>query len=428
MSIGSNLFTGAAGLNSHGDAITVTGDNVANANTVGFKRSRANFEDMLVRSTLDPDIGLGSRMVTAQQMMGQGALQSTGSATDMAIKGNGFFCVRGSAGGLTGSFYTRAGQFHLDKDGKLVNEAGLVARGYLANTKGVIQKKVEDVKVPMNQMAPAATAKVTVYGNLNASTSAPSAAWSTTAPTTTSNFSTQVTTYDSLGKAHVVNVFFRKESTAGAWSWYALVDGAEITGGTSGTYEQEASGSLTFDTSGRLDTETTTASSFGWANAVTATLAFDWGDSITTDSGTGLKGMTWFSSTSSISYANQDGNSSGNMSGISVDATGVISGVFSNGKKRTVGQLLLADFKSQQDLKRIGGNLYAESDKSGQSLLRTAAAGGMGTIAAGNLEQSNVDLAKEFVNLIAFQRGFQANSRSVTTSDQLLQELLALKR
>ena len=428
MSIGSNLFTAAAGLNAHGDAITVTGDNVANANTVGFKRSRANFEDMLVRSTLDPDIGLGSKMASAQQMMSQGALQSTGSATDLAIKGNGYFCVKGSAGGLTGNFYTRAGQFHLDKDGNLVNEAGLKAQGYLANTKGVIQKSVTDVKVPLNQMAPAATAKVTVYGNLNASASAPTGAWSTTAPSTTSNFSTQVTCYDSLGKSHVVNVFFRRESAAGAWSWYALVDGGEITGGTAGTYEQEASGSITFDTSGRLDTETTSASSFGWANAVTATLAFDWGDSITTDSGTGLKGMTWFSSSSSISYASQDGNSSGNMSGISVAADGTISGVFSNGKKRTVGQLLLADFKSQQDLKRIGGNLYAESDKSGQSLLRTAAAGGMGTVAAGNLEQSNVDLARQFVNLIAFQRGFQANSRSVTTSDQLLQELLALKR
>ena len=428
MSITSNLFTGAAGLNAHGDAITVTGDNVANANTVGFKRSRANFEDMLVRSTLDPDIGLGSRVATVQQMMGQGALQSTGSATDVAVKGNGFFCVRGSAGGLTGNFYTRAGQFHLDKGGQMVNEAGLIAQGYMANAKGTMQKKVADIKVPLNQMAPAATAKVTVYGNLDSGSSAPTAAWSTTAPTTTSNFSTQVTTYDSLGKSHVVNIFFRRESSAGAWSWYALVDGGEITGGTTGTYEQEASGSITFDTSGRLDTETLTASSFGWANAVTATLAFDWGDSITTDSGTGLKGMTWFSSPSSISYASQDGNASGNMSGISIAATGVISGVFTNGKKRTVGRLLLSDFKSQQDLKRIGGNLYAESDKSGQSLMRIAAAGGMGTIATGNLEQSNVDLAKEFVNLIAFQRGFQANSRTVTTSDQLLQELLALKR
>ena len=428
MSIGSNLFTGAAGLSAHGDAISVVGDNVANANTVGFKRSRANFDDMLVRSSLNPDIGQGSRLGTTQQMMAQGALQSTGSATDLAVKGDGFFCVRGSAEGLTGNFYTRAGQFHLDKDGQLVNQAGLVVQGYLADAKGVIQKKATDVKLPLSQMPPSATAKAQIYGNLNTSSSTPTGAWSTASPATTSNFSTQVTLYDSLGKGHVTDVFFRKESGAGAWSWYALVDGSEITGGTAGTYEQEASGSITFDTSGRLDTETTVASSFGWANAATATVAFDWGDSLTTDSGTGLKGMTWFSSSSSISYANQDGYSSGSMSGISVAADGVVSGVFSNGKQRTMGQLLLADFKSEQDVQRIGGNLMIETNKSGQALLTTAATAGLGTVAAGSLEQSNVDLAKEFVNLIAFQRGFQANSRTVTTSDQMLQELLNLKR
>ncbi len=428
MSIGSNLHTGAAGLGSHGSALSVVGDNIANANTVGFKKSRANFDDQLVRSALKQDVGLGSKIGSVQKMMLQGSLKSTGSSTDVAIKGNGWFTVQGSASGLTGNFYTRAGQFHLDQTGQLVNQAGLVAQGYMADAQGTITKKVVDIKLNHSQMAPTATSEATIYGNLSSSTTTPTSAWSTAAPTTTSNFSTQVTMYDSLGKAHTVNVFYRKEATAGAWSWYALVDGGEITGGTAGTYEQEASGSITFDTSGRLDTETTATSSFGWLNAVTATIAFDFGDSITTDSGTGLKGTTQYASSSVITYADQDGNASGSMAGISIAADGVVSGVFSNGKQRTVAQLLLADFKSEQDLQRIGNNLFIETDKSGQALMTSAATGGMGTISAGYLEQANVDLAKEFVDMISFQRGFQANAKTVTTSDEMLRELITLKR
>ena len=433
MSVVSSLYTGASGLSSHGKAISVLGDNVANANTVGYKRSRANFADVLGRSTgpePDASIGQGSRVASVQKMMTQGALLGTGSSTDLAIKGNGFFCVKGSASGITGNFYSRAGQFHLDKDGQLVNEAGLTAQGYLADATGTLTKKVTDIKIPQSQMAPQATSKATIAGNLSAAATAfTTGSFSATNAAATSNYSTQVTVYDSLGKAHTMTIYFRKTS-ATAWSYHGVVDGGEITGGSAGTPTVTMTGTLTFDTSGKLASVNAGTSTVNFANAVQGqTITMDWGDATgATPAGTGLKGMTSYASASTTSYASQDGNSSGNLAGISVGADGKISGVFSNGKKKTVGQVLLADFKSAQDLNRIGGNLYAETLDSGQALMREAAAGGMGTISAGTLEQSNVDLAKEFVNLIAFQRGFQANSRTVTTADQMLQELLALKR
>ena len=433
MSVVSSLYTGASGLSSHGKAISVLGDNVANANTVGYKRSRANFADVLGRSTgAEPDssIGQGSRLATVQKMMSQGALLGTGLATDMAIKGNGFFCVKGSASGITGNFYTRAGQFHLAKDGKMVNEAGLVAQGYLADAAGMLTKKVTDIKIPQSQMAPQATSTSSIAGNLDAGATAfTTGSFSASSAATTSNYSTQVTVYDSLGKAHTMTIYFRKTS-ATAWSYHGVVDGSEITGGSAGTPTVTLTGTLTFDTSGKLASANAGTGTVNFANAVQGqTITVDWGDSTgTTPAGTGLKGMTSYAAASTTSYVSQNGNASGNLAGISVGADGTVSGVFSNGKSRTVGQVLLADFKSQQDLNRIGGNLFAETLASGQALMRQAATGGMGTIAAGNLEQSNVDLATEFVNLIAYQRGFQANSRTVTTADQMLQELLSLKR
>ena len=432
MSVVSSLYTGASGLQSHGKAISVLGDNVANANTVGYKRSRANFADVLGQSTgggPDGSIGQGSRVSSVQRMMTQGALLGTGMATDLAIKGNGFFCVKGSAEGLSGNFYTRAGQFHLDKDGKLVNQSGLVAQGYLADSSGNLTKQLTDLSVPQSQMPPQATSTATIAGNLDASATTPSGAFSATNAAKTSNYSNQMTVYDSLGKAHTVTVYYRK-SSATTWNYYGVVDGGEITGGSAGTPTVTLQGTLTFDTQGRLATVSSTSTTANFANAVQGqTITVNWGDSTgTTPAGTGLKGMTSYSSSSTTSYVTQNGNSSGSLAGISVASDGTVSGVFTNGKQRTVGQVVLADFKSAQDLKRIGGNLHVETRESGEALMKQAGSSGAGTISAGSLEQSNVELSREFVNLIAFQRGFQANSRTVTTADQMLQELLNLKR
>ncbi len=434
-SVGS-LYIGASGLTAHGEALSVVGDNIANANTVGFKNSRANFEDVLARSVGGGagDIGLGSRLASVQKLFTQGSMLGTGVATDLAIKGNGFFAVRGSAEGLDGTFYTRAGQFNLDRDGRLVNQAGLVAQGYVIDATGTLVKKVTDIQISTSEMPAVATTTAKIYANLDANATTPTTAWPATIaagfdPSTASNYSTTLTVYDSLGKSHQVNVYFRKEAAAGAWSWHALVDGGEITGGTAGTWVQGADGTMTFDTQGRLSAVTTASNDFDFSgNTVqNQTITFNFGDP-TGAGGTGLKGSTSFASASSVSFLDQNGYASGTLSGVSVDPDGTISGVFSNGQKRTVGQVLLAKFQAPEEMQRIGGNLYISTSKSGPALMNEAAAGGLGAINAGALEQSNVDLARQFVDMITFQRGFQANSRTITTADQMLQEVIGIKR
>lgn len=441
-SVGS-LYIGAAGLTAHGEALSVVGDNIANANTVGYKNSRANFEDVLARSVGGAgDIGLGSRIGNVQKIFTQGSLLGTGVATDLAIKGNGFFAVRGSAEGLDGTFYTRAGQFNLDRDGRLVNQAGLVAQGYVIDATGTLVKKVTDIQISTSEMPAVMTSTAKIYANLDANATTPMDGATPPAPipwpspiaagfdpAAASNYSTTLTVYDSLGKSHQVNVYFRKEAGAGAWSWHALVDGGETTGGTAGTWVQGADGTLTFDTQGRLSAVTTASNDFDFSgNTVqNQTIAFNFGDP-TGAGGTGLKGSTSFASASSVSFLDQNGYASGTLSGVSVDPDGMISGVFSNGQKRTVGQILLAKFQSPEEMQRIGGNLYISTNKSGPALMNEAAAGGLGAINAGSLEQSNVDLARQFVDMITFQRGFQANSRTITTADQMLQEVISIKR
>jgi flagellar hook protein FlgE len=432
------MYIGASGLNAHGDAISVLGDNIANADTIAFKGSRANFEDILARSVgggASAEIGLGSRLAQVQRILTQGSLLGTGVNTDLAISGNGYFMVKGSAEGLDGTFYTRAGQFTLDKDGKLVNGSGLVAQGYTVDANGNLIKKLTDIQVSSSQMPAVTTTSADVYANLDANSTTPTTAWPAGAlpagfnPTDASNFQTSLTVYDSIGQSHTINVCFRKEAAAGAWRWHALVDAGE-TGGTAGNWLEGANGTLTFDTQGRLTGQTTAASSFSFTNAApNQVIDFNFGDVYTPGgTGTGLKGSTSFASSSAVTFVNQDGYSSGSLSGISIDSDGIVSGVFSNGQKRTVGQILLANFQNPEGMQRIGGNLYIGSQSSGPALVAEAANGGMGTINAGSLEQSNVDLAKQFVEMISFQRGYQANSRTITTADQMLQEALNIKR
>jgi flagellar hook protein FlgE len=415
MSIISSLYTGASGLTSHGEALSVVGDNIANADTVGYKRSRANFEDVLAQSvgSGDKDIGLGSRVADVQKILSQGSLLGTGLSTDLAIKGDGFFAVKGTSSGIEGTFYTRAGQFSLDKDGYLVNNDALKVQGYVVDATGTLVKSVTDLKVNNSQIPPVATTAAEIDGNVDSTSTTPTAAWDAQNPDTTSNFSTSMTVYDSLGQSHSLTVFYR-DNGAGSWNWYALAKGSEV--GAATTWSQIGTGTLTFDTAGALTAGATGSISATFTGAAAQTITLD------------QTNVTQYASTSNVSYMDQDGYGSGALSGISIGSDGLVTGTFSNGQKQTVGQVLVADFKAAESLSRTGSNLYIETESSGTALLGEAASGGRGTINAGSLEQSNVDLASEFVDMIAFQRGFQANSKIVTTSDEMLQELIALKR
>lgn len=436
MSILRSLNTGAAGLRAHSDAIDVVGDNIANVNTVGFKRSRAIFQDMLGRSIAGasavPSAGGGSRVSKVQQMWSQGALMTTDSPTDLALSGDGFFIMKGTANGAQGNFYTRAGQFTLNSDGFLTNPSGLVLQGYGVDNLGTIQANLGDLLINPGTVAATPSTLVDIAANLDAAAVPPT--WNPLDPGGTSNFSTQVTVYDSLGAAHGTTVYFVKGPAPvlpalQTWDWHAMVDGAEVTGGTAGVPSEGASGSLSFNTDGSLQSEAVVLpSSWDFVGATAGqAIAFNFGTSIL-EAGSGLDGTTQFAAPSTTTGISQDGFAAGSVAAISVSNDGVVTGVFTNGQRRTLGQVAVADFGSVDGLARAGDGLWAETRESSQPLIGPPETGGRAAIVSGALEQSNVDLGQEFVSLIAFQRGFQANSKIITTADEMYQELVNLKR
>lgn len=431
MSIVRTLNTGAAGLRAHNDALGVTGDNIANVNTVGYKNARAGFQDMLGRSiagagNLNRTPGAGSYMGYIEHLWTQGALMTTESPTDLAISGDGLFVVEGNVSGIDGQYYTRAGQFHIDVNGKLVDPHGMKLQGYAALPDGTISAELGDLTVAGQTIAAQPTGEVDVAVQLSSEEPIPPA-WDPTDPAATSNFSTNVTVYDSLGNAHELTTYFR-HSGSNTWEWHAMVDGADLTGGTAGVPTEGASGTLQFTTNGELSAETMSASSWDFLNATAGqSIDFDFGTSLA-EGGTGLDGSTQFAEVSATTGLAQDGYRAGTVAGISIDNDGTIQGVFSNGERRVLGQVAIADFASVDGLSRAGQGLWTATEASGEALLGAAGSGGRGAIVAGALEGSNVDLSREFVNLISYQRGFQANSRIVTTAEEVYQELVNMKR
>lgn len=431
MSILSSMYSSAAGLSAHGEAMNVVSDNIANVNTVGFKTSRANFEDVLSSSLVQTvpgrQQGMGSRVANVETVFTQGSFLGTGVSTDVAINGDGFFQVAGSYQGFSGTYYTRDGDFKLDNSGKLVNASGLAVQGYAASPDGTVSGSIGDLVIPPSQtFEPQATTRIGLSANLNANSVTP-AAFDPTSPTTTSNFSTTVKVFDSLGNAHNVDVYFRQSST-GNWEWNAMADGGGIAGGTAGVGQVIASGTMSFDTTGALAAQTTTSSTVDWNGATPGqAVTFNFGDDIASG-GTGRTGITSYGAASNVTAIDSDGFGAGTLAGISVTSDGRVMGSFTNGEQRVVGQLALARFRSNQGLARAGNGLFSETVDSGQPLVGAAGSGGIGSVVAGSLEQSNVDLGQEFVNMIAFQRGYQANSKGVSTADEMLQDVIQMKR
>lgn len=427
MSIAKAMYTGVSGLNAQSEALGTVGDNIANSNTVGFKRSRSQFEDQL-GGAIGSAQGSGVRLARTQQIFAQGTLLSTGQPTDLAISGDGFFVVKGSVAGMKGEFYTRDGQLNVRNDGTLVSSGGMPVQGYKANPDGTFSSATGDIVLPPAGLPPRATGKITVTANLDASASPPAAAWDPQNPAATSNVSTTMTTYDSLGNAHTVDVYFRKTG-AGTWDYHALARGSEVAGGVAGTNVEVATGTMDFNSAGALQNVTPGAGGTVSFNGATPNqpLAFEFGKPISAG-GTGLEGSTQFGSPSAISGQSQDGYTSGDLSGVKVDGDGVVRGVYSNGETAAVGRLAIAKFRANEGLGRAGQNLWVATNDSGEAALGAVGTGGRGAVVAGALEQSNVDIAEQFVDLITHQRAFQANSKTITTADQMLQELMTIKQ
>jgi flagellar hook protein FlgE len=440
MSLVSSLYTGQTGLEASSTDLSVIGDNIANSNTVGFKASRADFSNAMAQQMLGSggavsQIGLGAELMSVQKILTQGALNNTGVATDLALDGTGFFVVKGSHNGRQGQFYTRAGQMTMDKTGYLVNQEGLRVQGYTADPTGVVSPSPGDLKLGDSASPAFATTSVNIKANLDANSATfPAApAFDPANPGTSSNFATSVTVYDSLGLQHQVDVYFRKTgtpATGATWEYHALTDGGGTTGGTAGTAVEIQTGTFSFDLTGKLATVGTPTGTFNPLNAVQAqTVAINLGDSTGgTPPGTGLLGITQFAAPNSTTAVAQNGYGSGTLSSISIDKEGKVNGAFSNGQSRVIGQLAVALVTAADQMERAGGNLFAETTGSGNATLGKAGSGGRGGIVAGALENSNVDLSNEFIRMITAQRNYQANAKTISTADQLLAELMNLKR
>jgi flagellar hook protein FlgE len=434
MSLLTALSSGTTGLQASALDLSVVGDNIANASTIGFKAGRAAFEDALTQTVIGGtgEIGLGSRLQSVQKILTQGALNSTGIATDLALQGNGYFIVNGNHNGQTANFYSRAGQFTVDQNGYMVNLEGLRIQGFPADSAGNVSGLPGDLLVGTASAQPQPTARITVKANLQADSAIVAPVFDPNDPSATSNFSTSMTIYDTLGAAHQTQVFFHK-SSPGTWDWSAMTDGGGLQGGTAGQLTEIASGDLTFDGQGRLETSAQNGGvSFNPLGAVAPQLLnFNFGDptnAAASATATGLAGVTQFASTSASTFIGQDGFGSGQLSSIKIDTQGFVSGIFTNGQTRVLGQVAVAGFSAPDRLESIGGNLYAQSQASGQPVVGAPGAGGRASVISGSLEQSNVDLAEQFVQLISAQRTFEANSKSITTADQLLSELIQMKR
>jgi flagellar hook protein FlgE len=432
MALGS-FSAGLSGLNAFSSWLGVIGNNLANMNTIGFKTSIVSFQDLVSQELggggdNPMQVGLGVMIGQISPVFSQGAIESTRESTNAAIQGAGFFVVNGPSG----IAYTRAGNFAFNSAGVLVTTDGSPVQGWTASDgAGGIAASGQTGNItvtPGALRAPVATTEFLTSSNLNAS------AQVTVPPTT---FTTSVQMYDSLGQSHVMSVTYTK--TAPGWDFKIEVPGADITGGTAGTPFSVLTGALTFDATGRLATFTPVAPATGggtapniadvrfvtptWTNgAAASSLSWD----IVNAAGTAA--ITGFSAPSATSSISQNGGAAGMVDNISIDADGKILASFGSGQSVAVGQLALASFNNPKGLTKQGANLYAASQSAGVANVGTAGTGGRGTLIGNAIEGSNVDIAQEFTSMILAQRGYQANSKSITVSDELLQETLNLKR
>jgi flagellar hook protein FlgE len=403
------MYSGLSGLDANGTALSVIGNNIANVNTVGFKLSDVAFEDVLgaAMTTTSGQVGLGVSVGDIISSFTQGAFEATGSATDMAISGNGFFVVNDGVG----NYYTRAGQFIFDANGNLTNPQGMLLQGWVADPAGTIDTTGQPTNLGIGSTTspPSATTSFNLDMNLNADAA------------DGDTFSSTIEAYDSKGGKVTLTVDFTYHqadpTVAGdvnEWRWTATSPDGTAAG----------SGSFQFGDDGQLiDPADQTITVTGLSNgAADMTMTWDVVDD------TGASSITAFASASTLNAQSQNGYGVGTIQGVSVDGDGVISGFFSNGQTRNLGQVALADFQSPWGLKALGEGIYASSLASGGAAVGIAGEGGRGEISSGALELSNVDLAREFVKMITAQRGFQASSRVITTSDEVLTDVINLKR
>ncbi|MBL0690953.1 MAG: flagellar hook protein FlgE [SAR324 cluster bacterium] len=489
-----SLQTGASGMKSHSQAMTVTGSNIANSNTFGYKTHRAEFGDLVATQfgTTKGAVGQGSLIKDVSIFFNQGGFENSDQATDMAIEGKGFFILKDKQTDKT--FYTRDGTFEIDKSGFLVDYEGnpLMVKDVNNTTResqGLL--KAVDVK---NIVDPArATGNgdvkgsgIVIKGNLSKDQSPPSAAMNLDdVREDMYNFATTTKAFDGSGGEHTLTIAFRKladippqidpntgnpipgTAQLNVWAWFALSDGGDIKSGSPGSLQAQGGGFLQFTDNGRLvdyyqgvleelppinpndpnssqgakillrvpndPTAKNPQVAFDFKDVIDPVMiGFDFGDGFDpnnpSDKRDGLDGMNSFTGKNSISRIFSDGNKAGEIEGIRIDSDGVIDAIFDSGSSRALGKVQLATFIGEQKLSEAGRNRFVETSKSGAAIVGDPTVGEKGSIRSGFVEKSNIDLGREFVNMIEYQRGFQANTKVISTSDEMLRDLIDIKR
>lgn len=444
MGITSAFFAATSGINATSRALSEIGNNIANAQTVGYKSRTVSFGDLFGAtiggggtSTALVE-GRGVRVLGIDPSFTQGSLQTTSNALDLAIDGDGFFQVKDVSGN---TFFSRAGQFNIDSGGNIVNPAGLQLQGFQVDDNGNILGTLGGLELTTKQEIGTATTEVDMSGNLKANepvlTGFTNAALlADPSNEANSQFSTGIRVFDTLGAGHDLTVYFSK-TAVNEWTYSVIAQDSEVTASiannTTTGNALVAQGTLTFTSNGLLDVEAPGAGSphnisFNNGSTVPQPIVFDFGTSITTDGGLGTDGMLQQGTSSVVLNLSQDGFANGTLTGTSIGEDGVITGRFSNGTTQNLGQVALTRFINPDGLQPIGRNLFIQSGDSGTPLVGAPGTGSFGKVSASTLETSNVDLGDELVNMITMQRGFQANSRIITTTNDLLGELVNLAR
>lgn len=411
---------GLSGLNSSSKALDVAGNNIANASTVGFKSSSAHFADVYGASLQGgggSQIGIGATLSAVMQQYTQGNITSTNSPLDIAINGTGFFGMTQN-GAVS---YTRNGQFHLDKDGYIVNDQDRKLLGVMADATGAIPGKppTDTMKVDFVTGKPAATTTGAITANLDSRQSAPSVSPFSASNPLTYNSSTAMTVYDSLGNPHTLSYYFIKSSTTpNEWTVQTTLDGG--TPSLPQTLRFSSSGALTFPGSPSNISQSFTIST--GAVGTTGLLP-----AATFDFSVNVSNMTQFGSPFAVNDLTQNGFAPGNLAGVSVAKDGTVQARYDNGQTRDIGQVALFNFRNPNGLVSIGNNQWTESADSGQPTPGKPNTGIFGVLQASSVEESNVDLTAELVNLIVQQRNYQASAQSIKTQDQILQTLVNIR-
>ncbi|WP_339514140.1 flagellar hook protein FlgE [Pseudomonas sp. RL_15y_Pfl2_60] len=430
---------GLSGLRAATSDLNVTGNNIANAGTAGFKQSRAEFADVYAASVLGSGKnaqGSGVLLSDVSQLFNQGNVNYTQNSLDLAINGNGFFRTSNN-GDIS---YTRAGYFGTDRAGNIVNNFGYKLQGYAVDANGNLQNGVlSDLRVESASQAPKPTSTITQPFNLNSTNEVPTTTPFNPNDPTSFNSSTSVNIFDSQGNSHAFTQYFIKTG-ANTWQMNVLVDGRNPADPTS---TDPYSANLTFNAAGQLDTSALASTDFTIAANGTLNMtnwvpaASDggtppvWSGNGATASTTGVnfdfRGTTQYSSLFAVNSVDQNGYTTGELAGLEIDDTGVIFARYTNGQSKVQGQVVLANFANMQGLTPVGKTAWVQSFESGEPVIGTPNSGTLGALQSGALEDSNVELSDQLVNLIVAQRNYQANAKTIETESAVTQTIINLR-